>query len=181
MKTHLWMAVVLTAVFALPALAHEGEESTPGVVESATAQGEVSVEASVVVEGTVAALKGALLNVRDWPRLFSDARGLEVKAGEVWSVDFVRFGHPHDFRVARNPRSVVLELATEGHGAGRLEYALSPWDAQHSVLTVRFKMGTPKGMTSAQALRLLRDKATADLADFARASASPPPAPATRP
>jgi hypothetical protein len=157
--------VGLAALARLPgAAAHEGEAHAPPA-------GDV-IEASAIVDGRVAELKGLLYQVERWPEVFSDVRAVAPRADGPWSVDFRRFAHPHDFRVFRTAGGVALELAQEDHGGARLEYRLQPIDAARSQLTVRLSMTTPPGMTAAQAAALLRAKADADVADFARVAAA---------
>ncbi len=124
------------------------------------------VEASVVVSGTVTSLKADLYRLERWPSVFSDVRGLSRNPNGTWTVDFRRFGHPHDFRVTRTPVGVVFDLAAQDHGNARMEYVLEPVDATHSKLTIRFDMSTPPQLTTEQFLTMLRAKAYADLADF---------------
>lgn len=164
--THSLFAVLLL----LPAArvsAHDGVDdgSTSSLATSSGAEGNV-VEASAVVPGTVSALKRHLYRLDRWPLLFSDLRAVAQKTDGTVSIDFVRFGHAHDFRFVRTGAGVTLELAHEAHGAGRLEYALQPLDATHSRLVVRFVVGTPPQLTSEQMVALLQSKATADLNDF---------------
>ena len=147
------------------ASAHEGEGGHE-VRELAAAEG-VSVEGTAIVAGTVASLKPRLWAVERWPELFPDARSV-VPGPDAWSFDFVRFGHPHAFRVIRGPRSVSLELAEAGHGTGGLVYALEPLDATRSILRVRITMGIPPGFTREATVALLRGKIEDDLAAFAR-------------
>jgi hypothetical protein len=150
------------------ASAHEGgADPAPGDAIDAHATEEGNhVEGSVVVPGTVAALKAELYRVERWPELFSDARALQRNHDGSWAIDFRRFGHAHAFRVARTPAGVVLQLAVEDHGSARLEYALEPIDATRSKLIVRFAATTPPQLTREQFLGVLRAKAQADLADF---------------
>jgi hypothetical protein len=137
-----------------------------GAVDAhATAEGN-TVEGSVIVPGTVAALKSKLYLLERWPRVFTDVRGLRRNADGTWSIDFRRFGHPHDFRFVRTPAGVVFELAAKDHGRARLEYLLEPVDATRSRLTVRLVATTPKQLTTEQFVGILRAKAQADLADF---------------
>jgi hypothetical protein len=154
------------------ASAHEGDtvpDHGAAVDARATAAGN-RVEGSVVVPGTVAALKADLYRFERWPRVFSDVRGLKRNGDGSWSVDFQRFGHAHDFRITRTPAGVVLELAAKDHGSARMEYALEPIDATRSKLTIRLFMTTPPQLTSEQALGVLRAKAQADLDDFAKSA-----------
>jgi len=154
------------------ASAHDGEpgRDEPGVAGSAidahaTAAGN-RVEASVVVRGTVAALKADLYQLERWPSVFSDARALKRNTDGTWSVDFRRFGHPHDFRVTRTAAGVVFELAARDHGKARVEYELEPIDASRSKLTIRLLVPTPPQVTTEQAIDMLRAKAQSDLDDF---------------
>lgn len=154
------------------ASAHEpepgrGEQGALGnaIDTRATAAGN-RVEGSVVVRGTVAALKPDLYQVERWPNVFSDARALKRNADGTWSVDFRRFGHPHDFRITRTAAGVVFELAAKDHGKARLEYALEPVDASRSRLTIRLLVPTPPQLTTQQAIDMLRTKAQSDLDDF---------------
>jgi hypothetical protein len=129
-----------------------------------------TVERSRVVRGTVRDLVGLLYAVDRWPAVLSDVRAATARPGGPLSVDFRRFGHAHDFHVRGTDGGVVLELASASHGAARLEYRLTPVDAERSELTVRFFMSTPPTLTPETVVTLLRDKAAADLADFAIAA-----------
>lgn len=147
--------------------AHDGIADEPtNAISARTSGGENRVEAAVVVPGTVAALKRHLYAVEKWPAVFSDVRSLERTPDGSWSIDMVRFGHPHEFRIERTSGGVRLALAAQNHGVATLEYALQPIDATHSKLVVRFAVGTPPQLTSEQMLSLLRAKAQSDLADF---------------
>ncbi|CAN5916061.1 hypothetical protein BH11MYX4_BH11MYX4_28610 [soil metagenome] len=160
------------------ASAHEGE---PGRDERGAAGNPIDarataagnrVEGSVVVRGTVAALKAGLYRLERWPDVFSDARVLKQNDDGTWSVDFRRFGHPHDFRITRTAVGVVFDLAAKDHGSARLEYTLEPIDANRSRLTIRLLVPTPPQLTTEQAIDMLRTKAQSDLDDFSnRASA----------
>lgn len=137
----------------------------------ATAAGN-RVEGSVIVRGTVAALKANLYHLDRWPSVFSDARSLKRNDDGTWSVDFRRFGHAHDFRITRTAAGLVFELAAKDHGSARLEYALEPIDANRSRLTIRLLVPTPPQVTTEQAIDMLRTKVQSDLDDFSkRASA----------
>lgn len=153
------------------ASAHEQSGTGNAMDTHATAAGN-RVEGSVVVRGTVAALKADLYQLERWPSVFADARALKRNADGTWSVDFRRFGHPHDFRITRTAAGVVFELAAKDHGKARLEYALEPIDANRSKLTIRLLVPTPPQLTTEQAIEMLRSKAQSDLDDFSnRASA----------
>jgi hypothetical protein len=168
------VAALLAAARA--ALAHDGAPdggpgNGPEVAERAEAAGLAGVEGSVVVDGRVNELKALLLVLPRWPAVFSDVRGLgRAEPAGPWRVDFRRFGHPHAFAVTRGATGVVLELAQGGHGEARLEYRLRALDAARSTLTVHLAMTPPPTMSRADAVTLLRGKAAADLADFARAA-----------
>lgn len=150
---------------------HGRDEKGNAIGTHASAEGN-SVEGSVVVRGTVAALKADLYQLERWPGLFSDTRAMKRNADGTWSVDFRRFGHPHDFRITRTAAGVVFDLATKDHGQARLEYALEPMDANRSKLTIRLLLPTPPQFTTQQTIEMLRTKAQSDLDDFEnRASA----------
>lgn len=169
--TRMMLAIWLVLGCAVPsaALAHEGAPGNDAgdVHARSTAEGNV-VEASTVVGGKVADLKGALYRVESWPELFTDVRALSRKPDGIWVADFAQFGHAHDFKVARTASGVRFELAAENHGVGRLEYALQPIDATRSRLKVRFVVTTPPQLTSEQMFGILREKAARDLEDFRR-------------
>ncbi len=156
------------------AYAHDagaGAEEYGAIDAHATDDGNV-VEGSVLVRGTVSALKVDLYQLERWPQVFSDARAVSRNADETWSVDFQRFGHAHDFTFMRVPSGVVFELAAKDHGRARLEYALEPIDATRSKLTVRLVAATPPQLTTEQFTATLRAKVQSDLDDFSnRASA----------
>jgi hypothetical protein len=133
----------------------------------------VVVEGSVVVEGTVRQLKAVLLDVQCWPRVFHDARAVRPGSGAApWSVDFGRFGHAHEFTVVRSSRGVLMELADPTHGKASLEYRLEPLDGARSTLRVRYAMVAPPQLGPVKVTSMLREKAAADLADFASAVSS---------
>jgi hypothetical protein len=159
----LCIAASATSV-AAPAAAHE-DDYEGGIHAENTADGN-RAQGSVVVKGTVRDLRGLLYRVDSWNRVFTDVRSVQHKSGATWSVDFTRFGHPHDFAVRRTPRGVVLELAEKNHGVGRIEYALEPVDRERSRLVIRLHLGTPPGFTPEQMLTLLREKLRVDLDDF---------------
>lgn len=165
--------VALIALLSTPVtLAHEGDPDGHAPAGRVTDDGGNEVDGSVVVPGTVAALKAMLFHVERWPEVFTDARAVEPREGEPWSLDFVHFQHPHSFVVHRGGRGVSLTLAEQGHGEARLEYSLEPLDAQRSILRVRFVMTTPEGFTREQTVALLKRKAEVDLEDFARAAST---------
>jgi hypothetical protein len=164
-------ALLVVMVFVSSAWAHEGD--APAVVSGKEVGGQVVVEGSVVVEGTVRQLKAVLLDVQCWPRVFHDARAVRPGSGDApWSVDFGRFGHAHEFRVVRGSRGVVLQLAQAAHGTASLEYRLVPLDARRTTLELRYAMTAPPAMGPVKATAMLREKAEADLADFASAVSS---------
>lgn len=151
------------------ASAHEappGRDEQENPIGTHTSAAGNSVEGSVVVRGTVAALKAHLFQLERWPGLFSDTRTMKRNADGTWSADFRRFGHPHDFRITRTAAGVVFDLATKDHGQARLEYALEPMDANRSKLTIRLLLPTPPQFTTQQAIDMLRTKAQSDLDDF---------------
>ena len=171
-RVSIFLIGVALAGAASRASAHEGqsgrdEQGAAGnaIDTHSTAAGN-AVEGSVVVRGTVAALKANLYEVERWPRVFSDVRAVKRNADGTWSVDFRRFGHPHDFRITRTTAGVVFELAAKDHGSARLEYALEPIDASRSRLTIRLLVPTPPKLTTEQAIDMLRTKARSDLDDF---------------
>lgn len=160
---------LLIALLLAPAartLAHDGPAEEGAALAARSDGGLSSVTASATVTGTVASLKSWLYHVERWPTLFSDVRALEKHSDGTWSVDFVRFGHPHDFRIVRTPAGVTLELAAADHGTSRLEYALEPLDATHSNIVIRFESSTPPQLAPQQMLGLLQAKAKTDLEDF---------------
>lgn len=160
----LTVGVVLTAG---PTWGHQGELDGGGLHAGSDRHGN-RVQASVVVPGTVAELKGELYRLERWPQVFSDVKSLVPLGDGTWSVDFQRFGHPHDFRAVRTATGVVWRLAARDHGDAALEYALEPVDARRSRLTVRFLVPTPPQLTAEQMVGLLRAKARADLDDFSK-------------
>lgn len=166
----LFMIGLSLAGVAPAALAHEGDAARDhgGAIDAHATEAGNHVEGSVLVRGTVATLKADLYRIEGWPRVFSDARAMKRNADGTWSLDFQRFGHPHDFRVTRTPTGVLFELAAKDHGSARLEYTLEPIDAMHSKLTVRLDVPTPPTFTTEQALAMLRGKAQSDLDDFAK-------------
>jgi hypothetical protein len=165
------MIVLALAGAVSHASAHEAppgrDEQGKAIGTHPSAEGS-SVEESVVVRGTVAALKADLYQLERWPSVFSDARAMKRNADGTWAVDFRRFGHPHDFLITRTAAGVVFELAARDHGKARLEYALEPIDADRSRLTIRLLVPTPPQLTTAQAIDMLRAKAQSDLDDFSR-------------
>lgn len=163
--------VCTALLLSLSVAAHEGDDGPHALSERVTLTGNV-MEGRVVVPGTVRALQPRLLRVERWPEVFSDARAIAQGADGRWSLDFVRFQHPHEFYVERDARRVVLVLADQSHGEARFEYRLEPLDAERSIFRVRFTMATPAGMTREQATTLLQGKAEADLADFSRVATS---------
>lgn len=167
-RTTLMIWLALGASLPVVALAHEGLPGTAGDLHARATPDGNELEASAIVVGKVADLKGALYRVESWPELFTDARAVTRKPDGTWAADFGRFGHPHDFKITRTSTGVRFDLADASHGAGRLEYALQPVDATRSKLTVRFLVGTPPQLTPQQMLALLRAKAERDLEDFGR-------------
>ncbi len=168
-RTFVWLLGLALAGATSHTSAHEtepGRDDDGGPIAAHASAAGNSVEGSVVVRGRVAALKADLYQLDRWPGLFSDTRAMKRNADGTWSVDFRRFGHPHDFRVTRTATGVVFELATKDHGQARLEYALEPIDANRSKLTIRLLLPTPPQLTSQQTIDMLRAKAKSDLDDF---------------
>jgi hypothetical protein len=151
------------------ASAHE-TTTHPGTMQDVSGPDGINrVQSVTVVPGTVARAKFYLYDIGSWPKVLSDVRTVHRNPNGTWTIDFISFGHPHDFEVTRTGSGVVLHLAMRDHGQGSIEYDLRAFDATHSKLTITFGIGTPPQATPQQMRALLRRKAERDSNDVSSA------------